>query len=298
MQQPRALRYPDFICIGAQKAGTSWLYRMLRQHPDIWLPPIKELHYFNRAHRKSGKNAETGPTALDLGRMDRVARTIRWTTSSSLKTQEKRELISCLELIGAATLSDEWYGTIFGTAPMSALCGEITPEYALLPERGVKHMLRLQPKLKLIFLLRDPIERGWSHLRMEAERGRSHEAVQWTSRPGFLSYADYMSTIERYRAHVPAPDFLTLFFDDIVERPRFLLEQACAFLGLDCNEVEFQHMDEPVHLGPPQPMEPDYYAAARERLAPIYRRLLALENPIVERWHATHYAGASTHLIR
>jgi hypothetical protein len=42
--------YPDFLCIGAQKAGTSWLYQNLQEHPGIWLPPIKEIHYFDYRH--------------------------------------------------------------------------------------------------------------------------------------------------------------------------------------------------------------------------------------------------------
>ena len=35
---------PDFLCVGAQKGGTSWLYRQLEAHPDFWMPPVKELH--------------------------------------------------------------------------------------------------------------------------------------------------------------------------------------------------------------------------------------------------------------
>src|SRR4029453_18936667 len=38
---------PDFLCVGAQKAGTSWLYHQLVSHPDFWMPPVKELHYFD-----------------------------------------------------------------------------------------------------------------------------------------------------------------------------------------------------------------------------------------------------------
>jgi hypothetical protein len=41
---------PDFICVGAQKSGTTWLYAQLRQHPDICMPTHKELHYFDK-HR-------------------------------------------------------------------------------------------------------------------------------------------------------------------------------------------------------------------------------------------------------
>jgi hypothetical protein len=36
---------PDFLCVGAQKGGTSWLYRELERHPDFWMPPVKELQY-------------------------------------------------------------------------------------------------------------------------------------------------------------------------------------------------------------------------------------------------------------
>ena len=42
---------PDFLCVGAQKAGTSWLYQQLEPHPDFWMPPVKELHYFDQPTR-------------------------------------------------------------------------------------------------------------------------------------------------------------------------------------------------------------------------------------------------------
>ena len=42
---------PDFLCVGAQKAGTSWLYRQLELHPDFWMPPVKELHYLDNLNR-------------------------------------------------------------------------------------------------------------------------------------------------------------------------------------------------------------------------------------------------------
>ena len=40
---------PDFICVGAQKAGTRWLYDQLAFHPEFWMPPVKELHFFDGA---------------------------------------------------------------------------------------------------------------------------------------------------------------------------------------------------------------------------------------------------------
>ena len=46
--------FPDFIGIGAQKAGTTWLDRNLRVHPQIWMPEEKELHYFDRRIADTG----------------------------------------------------------------------------------------------------------------------------------------------------------------------------------------------------------------------------------------------------
>ncbi|MEL6377703.1 MAG: sulfotransferase [Pseudomonadota bacterium] len=39
---------PDFIVIGTEKGGSTWLYDVLRAHPDVFLPDVKELHFFNR----------------------------------------------------------------------------------------------------------------------------------------------------------------------------------------------------------------------------------------------------------
>ena len=46
-----AARGPDFLVIGAQRAGTTWLHRVLSEHPALWLTPVKELHYFDKPHR-------------------------------------------------------------------------------------------------------------------------------------------------------------------------------------------------------------------------------------------------------
>lgn len=52
----------DFIGIGAAKSGTTWLTTVLRQHPEIFLSKVKEIHYFNQYrgmdHYEPNKNYE------------------------------------------------------------------------------------------------------------------------------------------------------------------------------------------------------------------------------------------------
>src|SRR5205814_8495954 len=53
---------PDFLCIGAHKAGSTWLYQQLDSHPDFWMPPVKELHYFDQL---SSAQRAAGPRCRD-----------------------------------------------------------------------------------------------------------------------------------------------------------------------------------------------------------------------------------------
>src|SRR5262245_17179622 len=48
---------PDFLCVGVHKGGTTWLYQQLDSHPDFWMPPLKELHYFDQLSRVQRRSA-------------------------------------------------------------------------------------------------------------------------------------------------------------------------------------------------------------------------------------------------
>src|SRR5438045_2764086 len=63
---------PDFFCIGAQKAGTGWLYEQLRSHRDFWMPPMKELHYFDR-HPRSDPPIEQRTLPVARKEVERIA---------------------------------------------------------------------------------------------------------------------------------------------------------------------------------------------------------------------------------
>lgn len=284
-------RYPHFLGIGAQKAGTTWLYRMLGRHPDIWLPPIKELHYFDRLHMRSSRAPDAGPTGLDRDRAERVRRTIEWVSKGRLPDREKFERIECLNVIGTATLSDEWYQQIFRFAPHEARCGEITPEYALLPDQEVEHILRLRSDVKIIFVMRDPIDRAWSALRMQELRAplTAPQQLRRTSRPGFVAYSDYMATIDRYGSRAGNDNLLLLYYDDIVERPLELLHRTCTFLQVEFGRGDFQGAADPVHVGLVRTMESDLYERLRQVLKPFYERLLSLQTPVVQKWYEKHF---------
>jgi hypothetical protein len=281
-------RFPDFLGIGAQKAGTTWLFNNLKRHPRIWMPPVKELHYFNDVYvpseRKWTKSARAKHGSLALRRyLARVAPE-NWDYA----------YIGCVADIVAREPSDDWYGRIFALAGRTARCGEITPRYAVLPPEGIAHVRALMPDAKIIFLVRDPIERCWSHIRMNidsraSEAQDSGKLAAMARSPGMSAHANYPKIIECWTSCYPSDRFLTIPFDDISENPAHVLRQTCAFLDLDFEAGRFKQMNEPVHVGRKQDIPPEIYRELKENLRPIYDEILQMFPKVGRTWFARHY---------
>ncbi len=268
-----ALRYPDFICIGAQKAGTTWLYKMLVQHKDVWLPPVKVLHYFDTVHQphfKQGKKRKNDDTGLDTNLMNSITRVIGKTRKVRGKSCEMLRRIYSLSLVGTRELTDEWYGRIFQSAPEDAVCGEITPSYALLPEKGAQHIASLCKNVKIIFVMRDPIERGWSELKMLLRRKNNpaddRVLLEKAASRLFLERGDYFATIERFRQYTPKENFLPVYFDNLTQQPKEFLGEICDFLGLDIANVKFRGLGKQIHKGQSDTIKRELYDEIRANL--------------------------------
>ena len=289
------LRYPDFLGIGAQKAGTTWLHNALNRHPDLWLPPIKELHYFNSVHLRRAGNPDRA--ALQSGRIEKAATAIaRLKTSKNIKSASRQEKLEILRLLKRREITDEWYGTVFRAAPAHAKCGEKTPEYALLPDAAFEHILRLNPAMKFVFILRDPIDRAWSQLRMlqrnsDASTVYVPEVLRFVDKPQFIARSDYMPTITRVRKFVPETRLLILFFDDLVTDPVGFLKAVMTFLDVDPARGRFANVKEGRNVGATETLTPELYGRLKELLRPAYRHLHDVNNPIVTHWIERHYCG-------
>ena len=155
----------DFLCIGAQKAGTTWLDSALRQHPDIWMPPMKEVHYFDYVHRPDFRKWilwHLRYTAKrDLKKIVNIQfnQALDWNSIKFLVDLIKHEHI----------YTDNWYRFIFSQCN-NKLKGEITPEYSVIGVNGINHIKSLNSNVKIIYIIRDPIDRAWSQLKMNCSR--------------------------------------------------------------------------------------------------------------------------------
>lgn len=279
-------RYPDFLCIGVQKAGTSWLDVNLRRHPKIWLPPMKELQFFSHMHlpetrRWTDRQRRTRGMQLMNRYMERQP-PAEW---------DYRYLGRVADLV-AGPVTDGWYGRMFALAAPGQVCGEITPEYCLIPDAGIEHVLKLSPKVRIVLSLRDPIERSWSHLRMFArtrDLAVTNDLAPYADEEGQVQRADYAGIVARWRRFVPDERFHVLFMDDIAQRPDEVLEKLCAFLNVDYLPDAFKKSAQRVHEGETQEIPPAVLAALKKNLRPAYDGIAALYPETAKRWMAKYY---------
>jgi hypothetical protein len=214
-----ACRGPDFLIIGAQRAGTTWLHRVLRQHPALWLPPVKELHYFDRLDAKR--------TILEPKERRRVG-------LKSLLT-----LDPWLVTYWFGRRSDEWYASLFHRARTKGLiAGEITPAYAILNEKVWHRIQRMNDQIKLIFVMRDPVDRVWSAVNNAAKKGAAdvstvEKSIERARESGAVARSAYADTIRRLEAVFPASQIHYCFFDDLRDRPKALTSDVLSFLSVE-----------------------------------------------------------------
>lgn len=153
--------FPHFVCIGAQKAGTTWLHSNLRKHQELWLPPIKEIHYFD--YKENNFSPALKQQFFDNSRQNRRWRRIAINRLKvNCKSPNIQRLLWDRNYLFNRQNNDDWYSSLFELG-RGKIIGEITPAYSTLNSSSVAHIHKLMPELKIIFMMRNPIERAWSY---------------------------------------------------------------------------------------------------------------------------------------
>ncbi|NHF72997.1 sulfotransferase [Paracoccus sp. 12-3] len=229
-------RKPSVLGIGAQKAGTSWLFSALRQHPGLWTPPIKESHYFDHLfcpdHRKwTGRNIRNSADGVRA----RYARQGKPTPPALSAWLDRIE--------SAPQFTEDWYQTIFAPAPPDRRPVEITPAYSGLPPEGLEYLTAFLPDAQFIYLLRDPVDRLISQLRMNLQRaGRTPATLaDWQREardPVLEARGDYATYVPRWQARIPPDRLLFLPYGRIARDPHGLMAEVERFLGLQPHRYE------------------------------------------------------------
>ena len=260
--------------VGATKSGTSWLYRYLADHPECHFRTIKELHYFDALERG------TIDRQIDDRTRERDAIRARMASGKAGDAAAERlaDREDWLSVLGAGREdADAYLSYLDRGGDGRRVVGEITPSYALLSEDRLRAMAGLGGRdVRMVYLLRDPIERLWSHVRMIAGR-RSDDGTVTQKRcdrilkrtlageEGEISArGDYRAALTKLSRAIDPARLLVLVFEELVTGDA--VARLCAFLGIASRRPDLA----PVHAGQPMRMASDQRRAARAWLVEQY----------------------------
>ena len=132
----------------------------------------------------------------------------------------------------------DWYLEQFDWS--KPVVGEITPAYARFGEQQIRAIGALFPRLHILFMIRDPVDRTWSDTRKRIRKvrwGRNRLDAAWmieqASRPKVAIRNDYVGTVRRWQSVFGADRVHVFLFPDMADRPRALLRRACEILSVE-----------------------------------------------------------------
>ena len=198
---------PNFLIFGVQKSGTTSIYSYLEQHPQVYTSPRKETNFFCRALDKGEPSAEE---QLTPGGRKRIL-----------------------------TLED--YEALFDGATDEVAIGEASPNYLFRHEQAVPGIKEYMPDVKLIAVLRNPVERAYSDYLMHVRQvvgSRKSLAEQLESN------AHSSHTLLKGRYYEGMKHFLEAFgpeqvkvflYDDLRKDSAALMREMYGFIGVDAD---------------------------------------------------------------
>ena len=146
---------------------------------------------------------------------------------------------------------------------LGRVIGEYTPAYAILSVQRIRRVHDWMPGAKLLFIMRDPVERAWSQakhdlsgfLGIAAEEASEARLRAFFDSPGVRRRGDYAGCLANWLRCYGREQLLALFLEDVVVDPEQELRRAFTFLGVNPEDARSTQMSVPVHrsAGPPPP---------------------------------------------
>ncbi len=206
-------RLPDFFIGGHAKSGTTALYEMLRPHPQIFMPDLKEPLYFATDLRLRFQRPAAGPLPTELS-----------------------EYLPLFAGAGPEQMAGEASSSYLWSAEAAQNIAAVRPDakiiFILREPASFLRSLHLQ-------LLQNHIESEKDlrkALALEELRRQGKQIPRRSTRPQALLYSErvrYVEQLERYRAHFPDEQLLVLIYDDFRRENEETVRRVLRFLGVD-----------------------------------------------------------------
>ncbi|GAB6140412.1 hypothetical protein JCM14076_11410 [Methylosoma difficile] len=252
------------VCVGAQKAGTSWLHSVLSEDNRLAKCPfVKEIHYFDYIYNNLNHiNSWRASNIVKLCKSQDVITTFMFEAWFSGK-RESTFIDFCIQhdispmlarrftlLMG--DLNDEWYTELLSLRKNQLCSIDITPDYAVIGSEGFSHMANIANETYLLFILRNPVERAWSGLLQGKKRtpggvegffdkyGNNIDLLfeRCTEQLDVKKRNNYLKSLQDIHEAGLKDKLLIKFYDDIKEDPAKLIGDIYAFIDVPAPDME------------------------------------------------------------
>lgn len=177
---------PNFLVIGAMKAGTTSLWQYLRGHPDVFMPEQKEIQFFSEHEWWRG---------LD------------------------------------------WYEQLFDPAGTASAIGEASPSYTRYPHsaEAADRIAKVLPDAKLLYVIRQPVDRIVSQYRHETSLGTEDRAIDDAvlDESRYVSTSRYAMQAERYLENFRRDQLMVVTSEALQRERAATMAKVFRFLGVD-----------------------------------------------------------------
>lgn len=216
---------PNFFVVGAPKAATTSIARLLADHPSVFVTPIKEPCHFCTDVREQLAPAFERQFHMDL--------------RAYLDAPERPPV----HFHPVASAAD--YARLYEGAEGHPLRGECSTHY-LSSRDAPRNLAAYAPDARIVVMLRDPVQRIRSHYAMERSQGKTLRPLlelveeeralgpdaHWGNSRYYLGASRYLPQLQRYLRHFPAEQVCVLSFEQLIADPPTVLACLYAFLGL------------------------------------------------------------------
>ncbi|MFT5596509.1 MAG: hypothetical protein ACI956_001648 [Nonlabens sp.] len=225
-----AVHPPNFFVIGVVKGGTTSLYHYLDQHPEIYLPPIKETNHF------------AAKDIIEENFLDGYAQDVRINLDAYIKSGMKQQVHI------AHVDSPDHYNALFSKVKNEKAIGEISNSYMICPS-SASEIHTFNPSAKILVVLRNPIRRAWSQYLMNLRESKSSapdfiEELQkdhranpkgWGVNHQYLELGMYAKQLKSYIDLFGKDRVLPIFYEQYRDNPNDVLRRISEFLEVDPN---------------------------------------------------------------
>lgn len=232
---------PDFICIGAQKSGTSWLHWNLFYHPGTEMPPEKKINFYLTDFcpwwERYLFNLFVKHSSIYLRLRNHY---ISW-----LQDTDKKDTLEWYKHFLFLPPTIQNYRKLF-PKPCGKVCGDIAPGYARLPKKRIKELAKAFPNLKVIYLLRNPVDRTWSQFKMENrdlllnnKDNDNFDILKYVMNIKYRLLSDYKTSLEHWEHFFPGR-VKVWFYDQLCENSENVFIEICEYLNIS-PLIDFEH---------------------------------------------------------